>query len=130
MKVLTFGAFDQWMHAYGKASKDNDVTASSELFAQDASYYETPFSEPIIGRQAIYEYWNKGAQTLKDKESNYEIFSVKDNLGIARWQSQFTVVKSGKRVALDCLFLVEFNEDGKCSVFREWWHIQTMYIAA
>ena len=126
MKVLTFGAFDQWMHAYGKASKDNDVTASSELFAQDASYYETPFSEPIRGRQAIYEYWNKGAQTLKDKESNYEIFSVKDNLGIARWQSQFTVVKSGKRVALDCLFLVEFDEDEKCSVFREWWHLKTL----
>jgi hypothetical protein len=51
---------------------------------------------------------------------------VNNNLGIARWQSKFTNLKSGKRVALDCLFLVEFDEDEKCSVFREWWHLKTL----
>ena len=126
MKILTQEIFQEWMERYGKASKENDVRASSELFAPDARYYETPFAEPMVGRDAIYEYWNRGAQNLKDKESTFEIFSVKDNLGIARWQAKFTVINSGKRVALDCLFLVEFDEYGKCSVFREWWHTQTI----
>lgn len=126
MKPLTPEAFGNWLYRYGKASQENDAKASSELFAQDAKYYETPFDKPMIGRQAIYEYWYKGAQALKDKESTYEIFSVKDNLGIARWQSQFTVINSGKRLALDCLFLVEFDEDDKCSVFREWWPLKTL----
>jgi len=52
--------------------------------------------------------------------------SNKISLGIARWQSKFTNLQSGKRVALDCVFLVEFDDDGKCSVFREWWHLHTM----
>jgi uncharacterized protein (TIGR02246 family) len=125
MKPLTFEAFDHWMHTYGRASKDNDAKASADLFAPDARYYESPFDEPMIGRQAIREYWEKGAQSLKDKESTYEIIAVKDNLGIARWQSQFTVIKTGKRLGLDCLFLVEFDEDVKCSLFREWWHLKT-----
>jgi len=121
-KTLAIDRFSKWMEIYGKASKDNDPKASAELFAQDAIYYETPFDEPMVGREAIYQYWLKGAQRLKDKVSTFEIITVKDNLGIARWQSQFTVIESGKRLALDCLFLVEFDENEKCSVFREWWH--------
>jgi hypothetical protein len=34
--------------------------------------YETPFDEPMIGRDATYQYWSKGVQTLKDEESMHE----------------------------------------------------------
>lgn len=123
MKELTIEHFTVWLESYGKASAENDARTSAELFALDARYYETPFDDPLIGREAIFQYWLNGAHSLKDKESSFEIFSMKDNLGIARWQSRFTVIKTGVRHALDCLFLVEFDQDGLCSVFREWWHI-------
>jgi hypothetical protein len=61
---------------------------------------------------------------LKDKISFHEILALKDNIGIARWQSRFTVIESGKGLALDCLFVVEFNEEGLCQTFREWWHLR------
>jgi hypothetical protein len=48
MKSLTLGAFDKWLDAYSTASKENDAKASSELFAADARYYETPFDEPMV----------------------------------------------------------------------------------
>lgn len=124
MDTLTCEHFTAWMTEYGRASAENDPHTSANLFAENAAYYETPFADPLVGREAIYEYWNKGAQTLKDKESTFEILSVKENRGIARWQSQFTVIESGERLALDCLFVVEFNDDGLCQTFREWWHIQ------
>jgi hypothetical protein len=124
VKPLTLDVFDRWMDAYGRASVENDAKASVELFSPGAKYYETPFDEPMVGRKAIYQYWLTGATTLKDKESTYEILSVRDNTGIARWKSKFTDIKSGRRFALDCLFLVEFDEDGKCSVFSEWWHLK------
>ena len=123
MKSLTQEVFQAWMESYVKASRENNPQASAESFAGNAKYYETPFDEPMIGRDAIYQYWSQGAQRFKDKESSYEIISMEDNLGIARWQSQFTAINSGKRLRLDCLFLVEFDENGLCSVFREWWHI-------
>ena len=126
MAALTIHEFSQWLEMYGKASKENDPQASADLFAADARYYETPFDEPMVGRDAIYRYWNEGAQTLKDKESTHEILAVNDHLGIARWQTKFTSISSGERLALDCVFLVEFDDDGKCRVFREWWHIKTL----
>lgn len=122
--MLTPDEFDRWLATYGKASKENDPRTSASLFSEDARYFETPFSDPITGREAIYQYWKRGAETLTDKSSRYEILAVRGNLGIARWQSRFTSRKSGKRHDLDCLFLVEFDEDGNCSLFREWWHIQ------
>jgi len=126
MKQLTFEIFDAWLEAYGTASVQNDPQASAELFARNAEYYETPFDTPMIGRDAIRKYWEIGAQTLKNKETTYEILSVKDNLGIARWQSKFTDVNSGKRLALDCIFLVEFDDNNQCKVFREWWHLKNL----
>jgi hypothetical protein len=124
MSPLEVELFRAWMEAYGKASRENDPQASANLFAQDALYYESPFEEPLLGREDIYEYWRKGSHNLRDKQSIYEILAVRDHLGIARWQAQFTVIESGKHFVLDCIFVVEFNEDGLCQTFREWWHIR------
>jgi len=124
MKSLAFEVFNIWLEAYGRASTEDDPQASAELFARNAKYYETPFDEPMVGRDAIYKYWEMGAKSFKDKESIHEILAVRDNLGIARWVSKFTDIKSGKRFVLDCLFLVEFDNNDKCKLFREWWHLR------
>lgn len=76
MNELTLERFTAWMTEYGRASAENDPQASANLFATDARYYENPFDAPMIGRGAIYEYWNKGTQNLKDKKSSFEILSV------------------------------------------------------
>jgi hypothetical protein len=124
MIPLTHAAFNQWLAAYGQASADNDPLASARLFAEDARYCESPFDQPLIGRQAIYDYWAAGAQKLSDKISSYAILAVRGNLGIARWQARFVVKATGAVMNLDCTFLVEFDERGLCSHFREWWHIR------
>jgi len=126
MKRLTLETFSSWLEAYGSARIHNDPQASAELFARNAKYYETPFDAPMIGHDSIRKYWEIGAQTLKDKEASYEVILVEGNLGIARWQSTFTVIKSGESLTLDCVFLVEFDDNSKCSVFREWWHLNTL----
>ncbi len=123
MKPLESELFRAWMEAYGRASRENDPQTSANLFSEDAQYYESPFAEPMIGRDVIYDYWSNGARNLQDKESIYEILAIRDHIGIARWQSEFTVIESGNRLALDCVFVVEFNENGLCQIFREWWHI-------
>jgi ketosteroid isomerase-like protein len=126
VKRISIEAFAQWMEAYGRASEKNDARASAALFAPDARYYETPFDEPLAGREAIHSYWKRGAQTLKDKETEYEVLAVKENRGFARWKAKFTSRDSGKRSLLDCVFVVAFNDQDLCTEFREWWHIKTL----
>ena len=124
MSPLTPEFFNSWMTRYGNASRENDPKASAALFTTDAEYYETPFTEPLAGQSAIFEYWEKGAINFKDKRSTHEILSWNENTGIAHWRSQFTKIATGEDFELDCIFLVEFAENGKCKLFREWWHIQ------
>jgi hypothetical protein len=124
MKSLTLDGFKEWMDMYGKACEDSDPKIAAELFTQNAEYYETPFDEPMIGQDAIYRYWSGASLALKDVQFSYEILAVKRNLGIALWQGKFVSVKSGNHVVLDGVFLVEFDEQEKCSILREWWHRQ------
>lgn len=128
--MLTLNSFKTWMDRYGKASEDSDPKGAAELFTQNAVYYETPFDDPMIGHNTIYRYWGEAAQYLKDVQFSYEILAVAGNLGIALWQAKFVSVKSGNHVALDGVFLVEFDEQGKCSRFREWWHRQVVEAGA
>jgi hypothetical protein len=124
MGSLTFKGFGEWMDMYGKACEDSDPRVAAELFAQNAEYYEIPFDDPMVGQDAIYRYWSGVSQALRDVQFAYEILAVKGNLGIALWQGRSVSVKSGNHGALDGVFLVEFDEQDKCTIFREWWHRQ------
>lgn len=124
--MITKESFQAWLEAYGRASIENNPRASADLFSEDAVYYETPFAKPMIGREAIYSYWQRGGHALTDKTARFEVLAIDDNRGLARWQAAFVQVASANRIALDCLFLVEFNEELTCQVFREWWHKQVI----
>lgn len=124
MATLTLDGFKKWLDLYGQASRDRDPQAAAELFSPDAQYFETPFDEPMIGRDAIYQYWSGAAQSLRDVQFSYQILAVKQNLGLARWQANFVPASLGARIALDGVLLAEFDDQGKCSLFREWWHRQ------
>lgn len=121
---LTVESFAQWLDEYGGASRRNDPAASAALFTDDAHYYESPFDEPLVGRDAIHRYWAQGATTLTDKESTYEILAVVGDRGIANWCASFTRTATGTRSTLDCLFVADFDDNGRCREFHEWWHLR------
>jgi len=122
MEPLTVDGFKKWLETYRKASEEGDLKAAAELFSQNAEYYETPFSNPVIGRDAIHRYWSEAAHAQKDVQFSYEILAVKGNLGVTLWKGKFISVQSGSQVLLDGVLLVEFDGQGRCSMLHEWWH--------
>lgn len=123
MALFLRNEFEKWLDAYGAAWQAGDAQAAIELFADDAEYYETPFDDPMIGKDAISQYWTEGAgKSQKDVHFSYEPLAVVENVGLARWRASFVRIPSGNQVELDGFLLAEFDGGGKCSVFREWWH--------
>ena len=121
--VLDETSFDSWLRNYGRCWEAGDSTGIRELFAEGAKYYETPFDEPMIGLDAIEQYWKDGAeQAQKEVKFRYASTLVRENTGVARWQASFVRVPSGVLVELDGFLEAEFNENGQCTSFREWWH--------
>ena len=52
------GVLGRWLDAYGRAWETKDPEAAADLFAEDATYHETPFDEPMRGRAEISGYWS------------------------------------------------------------------------
>ncbi len=118
--------FKSWLDAYGHAWETRDPQAAADLFTEDATYQEKPFTEPLRGRPAIHEYWRQATQSQAEVSFGHEILSVVQDRGIARWWVSFTVPAQAQQVQikLDGIFLVLMAEGNLCQDFREWWHEQ------
>jgi ketosteroid isomerase-like protein len=114
--------FEHWLDAYKLAWETRDPEGAADLFTADATYQETPFEEPVRGRESIRDYWSDATRYQEGVEFSYEILATTGTGGVAHWHSEFTSPTSGSAVELDGIFLVELDADGKCIEFREWWH--------
>jgi len=113
---------ERWLAAYGTAWESKNADAAAELFAENASYHETPYADPFRGREGISEYWARVTADQTDIDFQAEVVGVVDDIGIARWSAIFTSISSGARVELNGVFLLEFDQSKLCAVLREWWH--------
>ena len=123
MTCIRLKDFDNWLKRYGDAWEKGDSDAAKTLFTSDAQYFETPFDDPMIGIDAIYKYWKDNAELgQEDVSFSYNVLAVDQNIGLAHWRADFKRLSSDTTVKLDGIFKVAFSDDGKCEVFREWWH--------
>ncbi|MGE0410151.1 MAG: nuclear transport factor 2 family protein [Amphiplicatus sp.] len=120
--TITEQHFGSWLAAYGKAWESQHAAAFISLFAEDALYYWTPFDKPKKGRGEIAAAFAAAVGSQREIEFGARILYVEAQLGAAHWSCAFTRPKTGKRVHLDGVLVVQFNDAGKALSFREWWH--------
>jgi len=117
-------AFAAWLAAYKQAWETLDAAASVALFSEDALYPISPFSSPLVGRDAITAYWSNVAATQSDVHFDDYILAVTAELGINHGSVSFIRRKTGKLIRLDGIFVVRLNAEGRCLEFRECWEGQ------
>jgi len=111
-----------WLDGYGAAWEERDPEAVIRLFAEDTTYQETPFSQPMRGRDAIRQYWSRAVAAYQEQvRFGCEILAVSGLTAIAHWWASFVRISSKTRVSLDGVFLLTFDEAGLCRELREWW---------
>jgi hypothetical protein len=114
--------FEGWLDAYGRAWEAGDPEAAAKLFTEDAAYHETPFDEPMRGREEILEYWSGVPRSQGDVRFSYEILAASEEEGIAHWNADFVRLPARTPVQLDGILLAKLDAGGRCTEFREWWH--------
>ncbi len=113
---------EEWLSAYGRAWTLREPETASQLFSDDARYFETPFNPPAQGRSEITEYWSAATGNQSGISFSWEIVSLVGNVGVVRWQAAFKRISSNTQVQLDGVFVLEFDDAGLCKTLREWWH--------
>lgn len=120
--MLTQQRFREWLEAYGRAWETGDPDAAAALFAADAVYEETPFDQPMHGREEVRAYWSAVPREQRDIRFRFEILACEGDSGVAHWRTSLTRVTTGGRVELDGILWARFDAEGRCRHFREWWH--------
>jgi limonene-1,2-epoxide hydrolase len=121
--VVEIKVFKQWLDALGHAWEGRDPDAAARLFTENATYQETPFEEPMRGQAAIRAYWEEVPRGQDQVKFACEVLAFDgQGEGIAHWRASFARVPSGVRVELDGILVVQLDESGLCTEFREWWH--------
>lgn len=120
--ALDEGTFSEWLRRYGRAWEARDASRFSNLFSADALYYWTPFEAPKKGRDEIAGAFSKAVGRQRDIEFGARVLYVEARLGAAHWSCALTRVATGRRVHIDGVLVVQFDQGGLAVSFREWWH--------
>ena len=121
---LTTAKLESWLAGYEEAWETLDADKAGPLFTEDATYKDNPYEPAHQGREGIHEYWATVTSDQENVDFTYEVLSVVNNTGIAYWHSEFNSRSTGAGIALDGIFVLEFDQDGLCSSLKEWWHLK------
>ena len=51
-------AVGRWVKEYERAWRECDAPAVRDLFTEDAHYLTSPYEKPLVGHEAIEDFWN------------------------------------------------------------------------
>lgn|SRR5690349_11881709 len=111
-----------WLSNYVDAWKSYDPEAIAALFSEDARYYYSPYSEPLEGREAIVADWLKNKDKAGTYTAEYKLMATNGNLAVTNGRSTY-FEDDGKTIRreYDNIFVIEFDELGRCNFFKEWY---------
>jgi uncharacterized protein (TIGR02246 family) len=106
-----------WVDRYVAAWESNDPAAIGGLFAENAAYRQRPDDEPWQGRDAIVATWLE----VKDEPGTWafrsDVLAATDDLAFVRGWTHYT----NPPADYDNLWVLRFDDEGRCLDFTEWW---------
>jgi len=113
--VRTSEHVQQWCDAYIEAWRSYDPDQIGALFSVDASYAYHPYDEPLHGRDAVVASWLDDRDEPGTWEARYSPLMLDGDRAIVTGE---TLYASGRRFSN--LWVLEFDQDGACRNFVEW----------
>jgi ketosteroid isomerase-like protein len=113
----------EWLSRYVSAWKSYDSLEIGALFSEDATYQYHPFDEPVRGRSAIVESWVTEDRLDRPGtyDGSYRPIALDGDLVVANGRSRYFRADGAVEKEYDNIFLMRFDQDGRCREFREWY---------
>lgn len=105
-----------WIDLYERAWRTNEHDLLEDLFAPQATYRTAPYENPFRGSRAIAAMWKPRSGPEAKFEMSHEVVAVEGDTGVARVK----VIYAEPRVEFTDLWIVRFDDRGRCTAFEEW----------
>ncbi len=114
---MTRDELSAWVEAYEHAWRTPGTEPLRELFAADATYSPGPFDEPHRGLDALAAFWDDGREGPDEEFTfEWELVAVDGDTCVVRSEVRYADPPQAWRN----LWIVRFDEHGRCSEFEEW----------
>ena len=111
-------AVGQWLAGYEAAWRTPGTDSLAGIFADDASYRQGPYEEPVVGLDAIGRLWDE------ERAGPDEVFTLATEILAVDGPTAVVQaeVRYGDPVRQEYrdLWVMRLGEDGRCSRFEEW----------
>ncbi|MFZ0492373.1 MAG: nuclear transport factor 2 family protein [Acidimicrobiia bacterium] len=108
-----------WLDRYVAAWRSNDPDEIGSLFSDDVAYRYYPFSKPLEGRDAVVRSWLENPDEPASWEARYAPYAIQGNKVVATGVSRYFAHGDQPEKVYDNCFLIEFDADGNCRSFTE-----------
>jgi hypothetical protein len=119
-----------WLDRYEEAWRSYRPEAIGDLFSADAEYRYHAWDEPIVGRAAIVADWLSpgGDPAQRDQpgtfRGHYEPYLIEGRRAVAIGTSDYDATADGPARRYFNAWLIEFDADGRCRSFTEYYNRQ------
>jgi hypothetical protein len=112
-----------WLERYVDAWRTYEPAKIRDLFSENATYLYSPYDEdkPLRGREAIVASWLENQDAPGSWQADYAPVAVEGNVAVARGRTRYVQPDGSLQREFANLFLIEFDDDGRCSRFTEWY---------
>lgn len=114
---------ERWLRKYVEAWRSYDPEAIGELFGEHAEYRYHPYDEPVRGRAAIVASWLK--EDERDEpgtwQAQYDVVALDGNVAVATGTSTYLGPDGEIDREYYNNFVLEFDDDGRCTAFTEYY---------
>jgi len=108
---------ERWTQGYEKAWRTAGTEMLAELFTPDVVYSPAPWSEPVVGLEALEQYWESERQGPdEDFSMEAEVLAVEMETAVVRVAVDYHEPPRSWRD----LWVVLFSPSGRCCGFEEW----------
>jgi hypothetical protein len=109
---------ETWLARYEIAWRTAGTASLGELFTTDATYQQSPYSEPRVGLAAIATMW-EAEREGPDEEFTMASSVVALDRDVAVVRVHVTYEEAFPPEFRD-LWVIRFADDGRCTAFEEW----------
>jgi ketosteroid isomerase-like protein len=113
---MTSDTVQAWLGAYIAAWRGYDPDTIADLFAENATYAYQPWATPVQGREAIVAAWLSDQDDSGSWEAEYRPLLVDGDQAVVVGDTSYVNDRDFAN-----LFLLTFDDDGRCSAFVEWY---------
>jgi ketosteroid isomerase-like protein len=124
---MTHDQVQKWLDGYIAAWASNDPDEIAALFSEDVAYSYRPWIDDKVtveGRDAVVSSWLENPDDPQGWEASYTPYAVDDRRAVATGWSKYLATDQAEGRVYHNAYLLEFDEDGRCSSFREFWFLE------